>query len=639
MKGWRIKGLKIRITETTFLLVALLFMGITSYKISDANRSEAARENYFEEKTVSESVSFSKVKSVAHTVVENVESQSNNENNEHHVDDSGVYAIPYEIGLFTRDNMMTAAMSLVGDVRYVWGGGHSGAAYIKGINPVWKQFDELYPSEPVTKNGSSQADVEMNEGFGTCIKPSGSWCPIHGYVHTAFHGGSVYSIDQYIDQRAGLFDKIDLTNEKYREMLSTVNYSHGVNAHVIDGLDCSGYVSWLFNQVQENYKVNTAARYFIQQDCFNALNIGDDLLPGDIFAWETHIVVIVGRIKDGSKAYVTLEETPNVLRFGVAYYIDADQSDVNYGKRIAAEANSLIGGLNPKYERPHVYCINTVGSPVSANNVSVNSVAVADMTYQSDEASRAKVMLTAEAGALGAEGGYSQAYDTLRDGAAYKLVYVYMPRGYHGTAQDLGAPNEGEYEFSEIEEKEEGFYGRYYVRLSDVADGKAGHSADEKIDGFKVRHVFMPRDFAGNMSDLDIPSDEEIDHRQVLERSEGFYATYYIGKKAPQKEDTADEGEVSDVNEDADEYEDDDLDEEYYNEAIVSENRILRVARFIEPFDDEGIPLPDTGVPMEEMDAVEIIRHTLNNLPLSKINGYESYDGEIFADFVKKEQE
>ncbi len=523
------------------------------------------------------------------------------------------YVYPYEIGLQTRENMMVAAMSLVGDVRYIWGGGHSGAAYIKGINPVWKQFDNLYPSEPFTNNGRAQTDLVKNEGFGTCIKPSGSWCPIHGYLHTSFHGETIYSLDQYINKRTDLFSKIDLTDDKYRTMLSTVNYSNGVNAHVLDGLDCSGYVSWLFNQIQNTYNVNTAARYFIGQDCFTPLDIGDDLLPGDIFAWETHIVVIVGRVKEDSKAYVTLEETPDVLRFGVAYYLDADANDISYGRQIASEANSLIGGLNPEYEKPHVYCINTVGVPVSEN-----AAVLTDMTYQYGKSSAAKALLLSEESGDGPKG-YSEAYDTLIDGVPYKLIYAYMPRGYEGSAEELGVPDEGEYEYSIIDEKEDGFYGRYFIRLSaEDTDGKAGHSADKKKDGFKIRRIFMPRDFSGSMAELDVPDEDEIDHKEVIERDEGFYATYYIGKK--QKNDDEDE---------AKEKEEDDEDEEAIDEA----NKILRVARFIEPFEDEGVELPDSGEAIEDMDAVDIIRHTLKKLPISMINGYNTYDGDLFSAF------
>ena len=561
------------------------------------------------------------------------------------------YVYPYEIGIRTRENMMTAAMSLVGDVRYVWGGGHSGASYIKGINPVWKQFQNLYPKEPYSYDKSAsaknaQTDLDYNEGFRTCIKPSGSWCPIHGYSHKDYHGENVYSIDQYIKLRSGLFDKIDLTDDKYRDMLSTVNYSHGVNAHVIDGLDCSGYVSWLFNQIQNDYNVNTAARYFISQSCFTPLVMGAELLPGDIFAWETHIVVIVGRVREGSNAYVTLEETPNVLRFGVAYYSNASSDDISYGKKIAAEANSLIGGINPDYEKPHVYCINTVGKAKSSN--SVNSVS-------SVKSEKGLKLCSEQIGT--AEGGYARSYDTLINGESYRIVKVFMPRGYAGSPEDLGAPASGEYESLSVDEKEEGFYGTYYIRIPDETaeqpdqdtDGstddnaddntdeksepetsvKAKHYSDKKIDGYLVRSVFLPRDYQGSLKDLGVPDEGDYERKEVYETEEGFYASYFIplNKKSQAGEDD---------NEDSDEEYSGDMEEISENAAAsVSGNQFFtRIARFSDGFEDEGIVLEDIGHSMEDADAVEIIRHTLEKLPISMINGYNTYDGDLFSAYT-----
>ena len=581
---------------------------------------------------------------------------------------SSPYVYPYEIGLTTRENMMIAAMSLVGDVRYVWGGGHSGASYIKGINPVWKPFKNLYPDDP------------SEEGFGTCIKPSGSWCPIHGTIHTSFHGETIYSIDQYINLRSGLFDEIDLTDEKYRSMLSTVDYSNGVNAHVLDGLDCSGYVSWIYNQIQDDYKVNTAARYFTRQSCFTPLSMGDNLLPGDIFAWKTHIVMIVGHVKAGSKAYVTLEETPNVLRFGVAYYSGAVKSDIEYGKQIAAEANSLIGGLDPTHERPHVYCINTVGTSASAVTGTAPTLLTRyetkkpdddtitehtyedipsdtftnDLIYRSDM--KIDTILASETEEIGVvdeieeikSRAYSTSYDTLVEDVPYRVIRVFMPRGYPGSAQDIGAPAEGTYEYKKIDEEEEGFYGTYYIKLDvdEISDtngenseatsndpesggndstnnSSAGssakkrgvHSSDEKVDGYIVRHIFMPYDYEGTLEDLGVPDESIVDHKEVTETKDGFYGTYYI------KEENWpygwDEDEIKE-SEDSTSYE-------------KSEDNVLRLARYAHAYEDEDIALDDTGVPIEDMDAVEIIQHTIQKLPLSMINGYETYDGELFS--------
>ena len=41
------------------------------------------------------------------------------------------YVNPYKLGYTSRENMMLAAMSVVGKVRYVWGGGHLGSGNLK----------------------------------------------------------------------------------------------------------------------------------------------------------------------------------------------------------------------------------------------------------------------------------------------------------------------------------------------------------------------------------------------------------------------------------------------------------------------------------------------------------------------------
>jgi len=258
-----------------------------------------------------------------------------------------VYILPYEPNVPQRLNMMTAAACLVGRVRYVWGGGHSGASYIDGINPMWAKFNALYPT-------NSEAD-----GFGTCIKPSGSWCPIHGYTGAEYHGGSVRSLDEYVGARAEEFNASELLSTKYRKMLEQVDYSVPINIHTLDGLDCSGFCSWLVNQVTDQFNINSTAAVFTSQYGMQKLTLGEDLLPGDIYAWSTHVVAIVGKVAPGSKAYVSVEATPNILKYGVVYYDGATDADLTLARQIAREANQLIGGI---YEEPHVYCMSTVGS-------------------------------------------------------------------------------------------------------------------------------------------------------------------------------------------------------------------------------------------------------------------------------------
>ena len=268
------------------------------------------------------------------------------------------YVVPYKLNYTSRENMMVAAASLCGKVRYVWGGGHSGASYIDGINPVWTKWNDLY-----LKEGSQ----------GGCIKPSGSWCPIHGATNEEYHGGSINSLDEYLELRAEQFDISDLNSDKYRDMLSKVDYSKGINVHTLDGLDCSGFASWLFNQITDNYEVNSTAFNFLNQSAFKEIDINSELLPGDLFTWTNHIVIIVGKVSDSHKVYVTIEETPNVLRYGVLYHTGASSEEIEYAKEIAAQANQLIGGVDSSVESPHCYNMDTVGK-YSVENTELQEV-------------------------------------------------------------------------------------------------------------------------------------------------------------------------------------------------------------------------------------------------------------------------
>lgn len=262
-----------------------------------------------------------------------------------------IYNVPYKPNYTSRENMMLAAISLTGKVRYVWGGGHSGASYIDGINPVWKKWNELYPNEP------------SEEGFGTCIKPSGSWCPLHGYSNgECYKGGLMHNIDEYIEMRADTLDFNDLQSEKYKELLKSVKYSDGIGVHTLDGLDCSGFASWVYNQATDKFNVNSTAMNFVHQYGVKEVPYGSKLLPGDVFSWTTHIVVVVGKATDSGNSYVTIEQTPNMLKFGVIYYNSATSYDIGMAKQIASEANKLIGNIDSNYEAPHCYCMDNVGN-------------------------------------------------------------------------------------------------------------------------------------------------------------------------------------------------------------------------------------------------------------------------------------
>lgn len=256
------------------------------------------------------------------------------------------YIVPYKLNYTSRENMMLAAACLVGKVRYVWGGGHSGASYIDGINPAWEMWSDLY----------------TGDNYEKCIQPHGSWCPEHGCSSgECTQGGIIRSLDDYISKRSKTFGTDELDQDKYRKLLAKVDYSNGISTHTLDGLDCSGFASWLYNQITDKYNVNSTARCFTKQGGIKEVAFGSQMLPGDVFSWTSHIVVIVGQVRKGSKAYVTVEETPHVLKYGVVYYAGASSADIEYGKKIASEANTLIGEIPSGKETPHVYCMNNVG--------------------------------------------------------------------------------------------------------------------------------------------------------------------------------------------------------------------------------------------------------------------------------------
>lgn len=363
------------------------------------------------------------------------------------------YILPYRVNYTSRENMMIAAASLCGKVRYVWGGGHSGASYIDGINPVWVLWEQLYPKTPQSEVTNADGTVSLvdNVGFGTCIKTSGSWCPLHGYTNDEYHGEIVRSLDDYIQLRADTFESNELFDDKYKEMLSKVNYSDGISVHTLDGLDCSGFASWLYNQITDKYELNSDAKNFTKQSALQDIEFGEELMPGDIFAWYTHIIIIVGKVAEGSKAYVTIEQTTNVLKYGVAYYDGATQSDIDLATQIATEANQLIGGLN-EYEAPHVYCMDTVGKRTIET----------DEETESEESEESDTETQDETEEESEEQVKSSDEINIDD---YKTVDVWFP----GEDKSDYNPNDevpSSYEFCEKLYYPDGYTARYYINIS-----------------------------------------------------------------------------------------------------------------------------------------------------------------------------
>lgn len=319
------------------------------------------------------------------------------------------YVIPYKQDYTSRENMMAAAMSVVGKVRYVWGGGHVSSGSIDGINPSWKAFYNAYPTS------------ENELGYGMCIKPTKSWCPIHGMVENEngclMMANTVYSVEQYVDSRKEIesIDTQAIEGQKYIDLMEDgVDFDHGVNSHRLDGLDCSGYASWLYNQITNKRKYDSGARNFINAGGLKSIEYGSKMLPGDVFSWGAHIVVVIGPSTTNSKAYVMVEASPNMVKFGVMYYGSASQSDINKAIVTAREANDLIGNI-PKTEKTHIYNMDSVGyttvtveSESSESNSdelssATNSDDVTNTSVENDGAiqKEEKVIRYAEIGRLG----------------------------------------------------------------------------------------------------------------------------------------------------------------------------------------------------------------------------------------------
>lgn len=278
------------------------------------------------------------------------------------------YYYPYTYGEQTIDNWLSVVTQVVGKVRYVWGGGHYGANNIRGISPMWSLFNQYY-----IDSGHARSS----------IVPGQHWCPIHGLLERSndenadgaevvsdangagsqdtsteddgaganqcvgLNGDYFRSVAAYIRSRKKLFDTSLLETGKYNEMINNAGLVNSqIPGHNLDGLDCQGYVGWVYNQITGGQMVDSNARYFIQSNQFKELQISDKLKPGDIFQWQTHIVMIVGPAQQDSNcgAYVMIEMSPCYVQFGVAYKSQASALDIQRARQIAYDANILFGG-------------------------------------------------------------------------------------------------------------------------------------------------------------------------------------------------------------------------------------------------------------------------------------------------------
>lgn len=251
---------------------------------------------------------------------------------------------PFENNKTTQENMILAASSIVGKCRYVWGGGHDETAQINGINPAWALWDEAYGNE----DGS--------------IRPAKSYCPIHGhYNDDKIYSDTVYSVEDYLDSREDIMDTSLIDTDEYKDLLNIIDIERGICAHRLDGLDCSGFVSWVYNQITDDKQYNAMAKDYVNVMGLDELKMGSKLKPGDVFAWSSHIIMIVAPCNENSKAYLSVESVPDIVSFGVAYYSGAKSSEIDAMVELATELNCLIGGMEYSEDTVHKYNMSTIG--------------------------------------------------------------------------------------------------------------------------------------------------------------------------------------------------------------------------------------------------------------------------------------
>lgn len=235
---------------------------------------------------------------------------------------------PYINGKTTRENMLIAGCGLVGKVRYVWGGGH-GVHSIKGYSPIWFVFNDKY-------EGHEDMD----------ISPDGSWCPIHGSTgNCSSQGEHIRTVSDYRYARKDVFGDSKFWPEIEKNLSDVypdeIITTWGIEIHRLEGLDCSGFCSWLYNQIDGTRVYDSSAANFISSGGLSPVS-SDDLKPGDIAAWSSHVVTILGKAKPN--VYIVMESTTPTVRLGVYYLSGAVSNDIKYAQNLANKYNHVLGG-------------------------------------------------------------------------------------------------------------------------------------------------------------------------------------------------------------------------------------------------------------------------------------------------------
>lgn len=243
---------------------------------------------------------------------------------------------------FSQSKTIHDALLLVGNVRYVWGGGHLGTNEVIGVNPIWRQFNKLYAKAPA------------NSGIGI----DNYYCPFHedGAEGDTCNFETFSAGAKAIAQQRS--NRLNIKPSVLYKALENIEFPiGGISTHRFDGLDCTGFCKWLVYQqapsLADEIGGTIAITSFVKD-----LNSFDDLEPADFISWRGHIVMIVGKVSPG--CYIHIESTPGVLRLGVT---------VTSGAVDASEGKQLVRAYYDKYNMDiqdslNVYTLTTIDSEI-----------------------------------------------------------------------------------------------------------------------------------------------------------------------------------------------------------------------------------------------------------------------------------
>lgn len=263
----------------------------------------------------------------------------------------------YQIGVATKENFIRAACSLVGKVRYGYGGGHGGnLCKIQGINPLWERFNDLYLETNSLVQKAIQI-VTFNHIKDSCICNQEYWCPVHGTwkPYSNSYGcssieGTVKTLDDFINQRKDTynFEEEEITALKNNEVLKEAFGNGGFHPHYLETLDCSSYVSWVFNQVSSTPKYMYSTSDFPRSTDFTKITDQTTLRCGDILNKSgDHVIIVLGKMFEGKdNYYLLIEQTPPKIQFSVGR-VKGNIGLTNPLDDISAK--SIVSNLNKKY--------------------------------------------------------------------------------------------------------------------------------------------------------------------------------------------------------------------------------------------------------------------------------------------------